>query len=310
MSKKNVDLTEFWAANDLHNKNCEPQFLPMKFHERDNGKAIAYMYPDKHYSKQCRFYRYLPRFLDKNIGKPFNEVFSKFCKEHSEYIGSLNTRSKFKEQFIEYCPENRHLWKKPCFRIDPDGRIQYTDEKKKVKHGNRRNLYETNTEFYYVFNIGLLKKYPSFDNCLYNILGKQLYNFCQTEDRFNIIFVNKISAYLNDAANLRKLLQSVKDDGYDNYHIREDFIDCLFIKKTDGIPYTVNKNDATYIKLLAEHNDAQKKKMREYELERKERYNNALKEIWRIREERRKQDIIDRTHLNFDDKSFKKEKEE
>lgn len=308
MSKKNIDLTEFWTAVDLHDKNYAPKHLPMKFHERSHNDKVEYMYPDKAYSKQSRLYRYVPRFLEKNIGKLFDDVFSKFCKEQPEYIGDLNTRQVFKEQFIEYTPIDKY-WHKPSFCKDSQGRIQ-SNKTKRIRCGNKRSIYESTPEYYYVFNDMLLKKYPTFDACLYRIIGKKLYDFCHTEERFNDVFVNKIISVLIDVANVRKLYQAAKEDGYNGYHTREDFVDNLFIKKTDTPVHVVSKKSGEYIKILKEQDNAKKYEEREREKERKERYDAALRLIWEIKEKERQQDIIDRDRLGFDEMSFKKRKEE
>ena len=110
--------------------------------------------------------------------------------------------------------------------------------------------------------------------------------------------------------NYKKLIDAYKNDTGSEYVHITDILDYLFIRKTDTPFTTIKKGDNMYVQYQAEDSDAKKRKQREHQKELKERYEAALRKLWEIQEQERKQNIIDRDRLGFDNMSFKKEKEE
>lgn len=310
---KNVDLSTGWKADELHEDNYSPKQLSMRKHlTKKSGRTgrYEYMWPDGAYGKQGRILRYIPRLLEKSIGKSFDEVFSKFCKEYPEYIGELNTREEFKNHFEEYKPG--YSWWRPygSFHIDEQGRItpKY-NTKRRRKHRNKVEFYTEEPKHYYTLNRALLKKYPALDNVIYLILGAELYNYLFYEDRLNERLIEKVQSLLRYCTNSQKILNALGNDA-GNYIWGEEVVRDLFKKESDTPTYEFKKGSDEYIQYHKEASDKKKKIQREREEERKEQYEAMLHKIWELEQQEKKQNIIDRDRLGFDDKSFKKEKEE
>ena len=90
----------------------------------------------------------------------------------------------------------------------------------------------------------------------------------------------------------------------------EEVVRDLFKKESDTPTYEFKKGSDEYIQYHKEASDKKKKIQREREEERKEQYEAMLHKIWELERQEKKQNIIDRDRLGFDNKSFKKEKEE
>jgi hypothetical protein len=105
-----------------------------------------------------------------------------------------------------------------------------------------------------------------------------------------------------------QITQAAKDDGYRSYFCNDVFRE-IFTKHTDTPTFKTDKHDSKYIQYREEQQDAKKREHREYLKEREEKYEEALRQLWEIQEKERKQNIIDRDRLGFDNMSFKKEKE-
>ena len=311
---KNVDLSTGWTADELHEDNKSPGHLSMRKHlTKKTGRTgrYEYMWPDGSFTKQGRLYRYIPRLLKKNIGKSFDAVFSKFCLEYPEVIGGLNTREVFKNHFNEYKPYSGRWMHTNNFFIDSQGRIQCEQSKRRRKQKGRLEFWDEEPSYYYALNKDYLRRHHSVDNALYNIIGKELYYYINDTEKIPEKVVSKIRTICLQYRNTYdRIINSYKNDtGEECVHIT-DILDSLFHRKTDASFTTIIKGDDAYTQYRAEQSDLKKRRQREYQEEQKERYEAALRKLWEIQEQERKQNIIDRDRLGFDNMSFKKEKEE
>lgn len=310
MSKRNVSLSEGWTADDLHEDNKSPKHLSMRMRlTKKDGRVgrYDYVYPDSSWTRQKQMLRYIPKMLEKNIGKSFNDVFSMFCKKYPEYVGDLNSREEFRKFFVEYAKFN--YWRaKASFYIDDQGRICSYKKNPRIAR-KRKNLtfYTQDPVYYYRLNKDFLKKHKSIDNVLYNVLGYDLYQFMTTEEKLTESFRSKVIDILS--CRRVSLLNAAKEDGL-NYHYYDDIYADFFIKETDTPEMVLKKGSDEYKQYKKEESDRKKVAAREYQKEREERYEAMLRLIREKQEEERKKNIIDRDRLGFDDKSFKKEKEE
>lgn len=160
--------------------------------------------------------------------------------------------------------------------------------------------------YYYTLNVQFLKSHPTLDSCLYRIIGRNLYDFCKNEPKIIERVYNKVMDLLH--AKSLQITQAAKDDGYRSYFCNDVFRE-IFTKHTDTPTFKTDKHDSKYIQYREEQQDAKKREHREYMKERAEKYEEALRQLWEIQEKERKQNIIDRDRLGFDNMSFKKEKE-
>lgn len=280
-----------------------PNRLSMRKQESKNGK-ISYEYPIGSGSKQNHIYQYIPKLLNKNIGKSFSKVFSQFCKDYPEFIGCLNTREEFKNHFIEYESYGFRGVKYNEFFIDKQGRIQHVVKMRDKK--NKHEFYVDKPVYYYTLNKPLLNKYPILDSCFYRIIGRHLYSFCLNEEKIPQNIYNKICDLLHH--NYIQIRNAATEEGWKEYYYVSDLEKHLFIRKTDTKLVSIKTNDPEYIKFVKEQNDAKKREYREYLKEKEELYEEALRKLKEQKELEKKQNIIDRDRLGFDDMSFKKEK--
>ena len=309
--KKNINLTEGWVANDLHEANMGPKHLPMRMRARNKFDKYDYEYPDGSYTRQGRMWRYIPRLLEKNVGKSFDKVFSKFCNEYPEFIGSMNTREAFKKHFVEYNANQWFTWYKVRYCIDDAGRIQKLDKPHRFKHQKSHEFFTGTPEYYYVLNQSFLKQHPTFDACFYNIVGAKIYDFCKTEEKIPVRFAEKVKSLISGGVNEMKLEKALIEDGGERrYYEVYDCFHRLFTQKTDTPSFTLDKHDDAYIQHREEEKDKVKRQAREREREKREEYDALMRQLWEIQEKEKQQDIIDRDRLGFDKMSFKREKEE
>ena len=282
-----------------------PNKTSMRMHLRRNDR-YDYDYPNGHYTKAKELYHYIPKLLKKSIGKSFAKVFSKFCKKYPEYIGDINTRETFKKEFVEYNSRSYrgHIYADYC--IDSQGRIQVVKPVYEKKSKRKVDFFVGTPVYYYTLNVQFLKSHPTLDSCLYRIIGRNLYDFCKNEPKIVERVYNKIMDLLH--AKSLQITQAANDDGYRSYFYNDVFGE-IFTKHTGTPTFKTDKHDSKYIQYREEQQDAKKREHREYLKEREEKYEEALRQLWEIKEKERKQNIIDRDRLGFDNNSFKKEKE-
>ena len=292
------------------NEDYSPNRLSMRKRENKRGE-ILFEYPYGSNVKLHHIYQYIPKLLEKSIGKSFSKVFSKFCEKYPENIGGLNTREEFKSHFTEYNSYGFRGQKQGDFFIDKQGRIQHMIKPYKNGKKNKKEYYVDTPVYYYKLNKSFLYNHPIFASGVYRIIGDYLYGFCIEEEKIPENIYLKI--YLLLDKHYPKLRDMLIEDGYNfyySYNFSCDLINNLFIKKCDTETITVKTTDNDYIKYIKEQNDAKKRKYREYLKEREERYEEALRKINELKEKEKKQNIIDRDRLGFDNMSFKKEKAE
>lgn len=314
---EDIDLSTSCVADELHEDNYAPKQLSMRKHlTKKSGRTgrYEYMWPDGAYTKQGRLRRYVPRLIEKNIGRSFDAVFSKFCSQYPEYIGTTNTRELFKEHFYEYSDERSRRWKYIDFCIDKQGRIAHIDKDKKKYKNSNLEFYTDEPETYYILNRPLLKKYPELDNCIYQLIGKKIYNYITMEDKINVKVYHKIDNILKNSVNREKLLRSIgyNDENYHPGYYNEYayIVDGIFIRKCDTPTIELKKGSDGYVQYQKEKSDKAKRRARERQIERQEQYEALLRQLWEQQQKDKAEDIITRDRLGFDNMSFRKEKEE
>lgn len=314
---EDIDLSTSCMADELHEDNYVPKQLSMRKHltkKSDRTGSYEYMWPDGAYTKQGRLRRYVPRLIEKNVGRSFDAVFSKFCTQYPEYIGTTNTRELFKEHFYEYNNERSRRWRYIDFCIDKQGRIAYIDKDKKKRKNSNLEFYTDEPETYYILNRSLLNKYPELDNCVYQLIGKKIYNYITMEDKINVKVYHKVDNILKDYINREKLLRAVgynDKDYHPGYHHKYAYIvDNIFIRKCDTPIIEYKKGSDEYIQYQKEKSDKAKRRERERQIEQTEQYEALLRQLWEQQQKDKAEDIITRDRLGFDKMSFRKEKEE
>ena len=314
---EDIDLSTSCMADELHEDNYVPKQLSMRKHltkKSDRTGSYEYMWPDGAYTKQGRLRRYVPRLIEKNVGRSFDAVFSKFCTQYPEYIGTTNTRELFKEHFYEYNNERSRRWRYIDFCIDKQGRIAYIDKDKKKRKNSNLEFYTDEPETYYILNRSLLNKYPELDNCVYQLIGKKIYNYITMEDKINVKVYHKVDNILKDYINREKLLRAVgynDKDYHPGYHHKYAYIfDNIFIRKCDTPIIEYKKGSDEYIQYQKEKSDKAKRRERERQIEQTEQYEALLRQLWERQQKDKAEDIITRDRLGFDKMSFRKEKEE
>ena len=139
----------------IYNIDYAEDYLPKKISMRKieyNSGKIKQNYHFGFNNKLHIFYTYLNNLLKNSIGKSFDSVFSKFCKNIPEYISSVNTRTIFKDCFIEYNTIIYH----DSYTIDKNGCIQNYSEKRKKPHNDieinsDKYHYEINSDIFNYF---------------------------------------------------------------------------------------------------------------------------------------------------------------
>lgn len=128
-----------------------PNKISIRKHVNSKGKVIQ---GDNHYDHLPHVYRAIQRFINSNIGKKFETVYSKFCNEFVYKLDDIETARKwflFEFRFSTYS-EGKYItnvtgfWKERMyFYIDEDGKIA---KHNKTYKRDKKLYLPTNNEVY------------------------------------------------------------------------------------------------------------------------------------------------------------------
>lgn len=305
---KNYNLSEGWNASDISNQNFAPKKLPMRLHESKNKTKPEYVWPDGAYTKQGCLWRYIPRLIEKNEGKPFDEVYSKFCQKYPAYLGSMNTREVFKGFFENFGKFYGYTYRGRNFKayVDDDGIIRLNKLKASRRRGKFSVPMDDEVIVYYKANLKYLKNHPNLDRYIYSLIGYDMYHFITTVDKISETLGLKLYALFEKHHN--NLVQAIEEDDGPQMYVFP--FKEMFERIVERDSIDLEKGSPEYIKYRAERADAKKRELREWKEQNKVAYEAALRKLKELEQQKKEKDIIDRDRLGFDNKSFKKEKEE
>lgn len=284
-------MSEVEWYNELVDDSCEldnaPKHLPFRFNVDKNNK-VKDSWEDKwdnnhthdKYWQQCKR---IDALLTNSIGKPFDPVYSKVCNEYPKMMRwGMSLKDYFNNQFRT----PRYYWY-PYYFIDENGLIQYYVPEK--KHTKKRQFVISKSPSEYVVNHDEIQNHTALMNTIYYKMGADAYYRLLDSDKITEKFYNEIKAATDYDPGVGKIID----------HMVTRYV------------YDKNLHKAEYRKLKAEDEDFRKKQIRE-EKKRVESQRNGLVQYltWKRKNEGRENDIQNRDRHGFDDKSFKKEKEE
>ena len=287
---KNNRMSELDWYIDLVDDNCEldnaPKHLPFRFNVDKNNK-VKDSWEDKwdnnhthdKYWQQCKR---IDTLLENSIGKPFDIIYSKVCHEYPKMIRwGMTLKDYFNNQF----KMPRYYWYSYYF-VDENGLIQRHEPEKRTK---KHQIVISTPNAEYVVNHDEIQNHTALMNTIYYRLGADKYYRLLDSDKITEKFYNEIKA----ATDFDPAVGKIVDRMVTRY------------------VYDKNLHKAEYKKIKAEDEDFRKKKLRE-EKNRIESYRDGLVQYltWKRKNEGREDDIQNRDRHGFDDKSFKKEKEE
>lgn len=305
---KNIDLSEGWSANELSDDNVSPSRMSMRFRKKKRG--YEYVFPDGSYTKAHQFYRYVPRFLSKNVGRPFDEVYSEFCEKVPERIGDVDTREAFRRYFVQdHGAPHYWYYYMQGYYVDSKGNIRRGYIKRNKHNKGIYELWEEDPKVYHIFDEGFSKKFPRTCNLLYWMIGTDRYNYLVMADKIPEAVLEKIKSDVMYKLSPKITEVANEEAGRKVYVTGECVFHDMFPRYVEGKRITLEKGDGKYEQYQAEQADAKKKRLRQW----KEIKEVELEEVARVNAERRKEEeaknIVDRDRLGFDDRSFKKDPE-
>lgn len=305
---KNIDLSEGWTANELSEDNTAPTKMPMRFHRKKHG--YEYVFPEGSYTKVHQFYRYVPRFLEKNTGRPFDEVYSEYCEKVPERIGDVDTRDAFRRYFIQDHGAS-HYWYyyMQGYYVDKKGNIRRGYIKRNKRNKGIYELWEEEPKVYHICDKGFVSRFPRTCRLLYEVIGAERYHYLVTADKIPEAVLDKIKCEAMWKLSPKITEIANEEAGRKDYLSGEWVFHDMFPKHVEGKMVTLEKGDGRYEQYQAEQEDAKKKQQRVW----KKQKEAELEEVARVNAERRKEleiaNIVDRDRLGFDGRSFKKDPE-
>lgn len=242
--------------------------------------------PRHHNEKFWSYCKKIDGLLEKSIGKPYAEIYSKVCNEYPEmYDLGYSLRDHFKKQFRP--PRyTRYDWEQ--YYIDEAGLIQYTKVKSYKKRKPTIKIDDNNKKPYYEVHKEEFQNYTELMNQIYYSVGANKYYRLLDSDTIPEKLYNEI-------------LYSLPYDG--NY--REQFKQVV---RYVVWRYVWTKGERGYKKIWSETEDAKKKRERENELLREQQKDCLIQYIeWKRKTKEQEDDIVARDRHGFNEESFKGE---
>lgn len=266
-----------------------PKHLPYRFNI-DKENRIRDSWEDRwekrslneKYWQQCRR---VDALLEKSIGKPFSEVYSKVCHEYPKL---MHWGKSLKEYFMDQFHQNyRYYSYIGHYYVDEEGLIQYM-KKERPKKSKRRSivLIDKSRLPEYKVNHDEIQNHTSLMNTIYYTMGKEAYYRLLDSDTISEKFYNEIKQATHYDSGVFKI------------------IDRMVWKHE----YDKHLHKWEYKRIKAEDEDARKKKLREYRKEQEE-YKDGLVQYltWKRKQEAHPEpDEQNRDRHGFDEWSFKK----
>lgn len=292
---RNSRLTELDFYNEFVDDNCQldntPKHLPFRFN-LDKNNNIQDSWEDgwdsdhqhDNYWQQCKR---IDALLDKSIGKPFDEIYSKVCHEYPKMIRwGMTLKDYFNNQFKPNCYWGRG--KSGPYYVDENGLIQENkpEPRRKKKYTIIRDI---NKEPEYRVNHNEIQNQITLMNTIYYTMGKDAY--------YRLLDSETIS---------ERFYNDLKQATHYDYAL-----DKIIDKMVWRYVYDKNLHKTEYKRIKAEDKDFQKKRERENKKLREEQRDGLVQYLTWIRKNKdRENDVQNRDRHGFDNKSFKKEKEE
>lgn len=275
--------------NELYEDTYSPGRLPIRFN-LDKTNKIQDSWEDpwepKHHND--KYFTYCHRIdclIEKSIGKPYSEIYSKICNEFPElYDWGTSLKDYFKSRF-----EPRRYWRGVLehYYIDEDGLIQFFERENAYKKPKPRiYITDTNRKPSYEVQHQEFQNHSKLMNELFYIIGARKYYQLVDSKEISESFYNEI---------LSKLPVDL------HYEFRE-IVHYMVWR------YSWSKGESGYKKVRAETEDAKKKRERENKILREEYKDNLIQYLeWKRKEKELTNDIITRDRHGFDEESFKGE---
>ncbi|WQJ53305.1 MAG: hypothetical protein [Wendovervirus sonii] len=227
----------------------EDENLPYRQSMRKSSglrKGNGYDSWDDYYPRH-QYKTYVDRFLEKNIGNNYNDVFSKFLSNLKDKHMSERYISFMKDNFLYAF--NSQYWQ--SYEIDEDGNIQ-----KAKNEGKSRDLVLYTEKPYIVYK--LKEKFKPYADKLIQLIGHDKYNrICNGYVPLDAINVHRHAYeiffwYVNE-----------QDRNLIPYYMRSNSIMALFDCKNISDSIVLEYGTPEYCKYMAEKNDAENKEIRD-----------------------------------------------
>ena len=267
-----------------------PKKLRMRFNLDKEGKLKDSWddpwEPKHHNEKFWTYCKKIDCLLEKSIGKPYGDVYSKVCKEYPEmYDWGYSLRDHFKKQFAP--PRyRRYTWEQ--YYVDENGLIQFTKFEKYKKRRPAIKIVDNTRQPFYEVHKEEFQNYTDLLNQIYYTAGADRYYRLIESDTIPEKLYNEILGRLPFDGNYREQFRNVV-----RYMVWK---------------FVWEKGERGYKKIWSETEDAKKKRQRENEMLREQQKDGLIQYIeWQRKSKEQQNDLITRDRHGFDDESFKGE---
>lgn len=240
------------------------------------------------FAKQHSFRQHLNRFLLKNVGRPYDKVYSEFCQKFPKNIGKLDTRVEFRN----CCPfesstrlKGTWYWHRTAPTYCGSDGIIKAMKQGKVKPESYVDFVDSEEPVYYQLSQTLIDKYPGFWPTVCKLLRSEDYiRLLEVQDKMTEEmkkgFIRKIGDTEKWYLTLSRFHQTppwnIPDFGR------------FFIELPQESLVRVKKGDEGYKQIRAEQSDSQKVKARERKRAMDEKAASLLANIEQDRKEKEK----------------------
>ena len=266
-----------------------PKHLPMKFQVSGKSKTFSRWddpWEPRHFNDKYRMYcKRIDKILWKNVGKSFDEVYSKIIKIlpiKKVFDYGSNLRDYFKNNF--YSDNDYHVYRwGNCYRINEDGLIEYIPKKYGNRHNPKLILEQDYDNPFYKIDHTILKRSKHIQEEIIQRLGEGIL--------YRLLFTDALTKNQYEKYRYYKRCKVI------------DEITTRYITQT-----YVMKKDKSYKRLKAEQEDSIRKKRRE-EKRRLDEWRNMLLGYleWEKRQKEEERNTVTRDRMGFTDESFKGE---
>lgn len=217
---------------------------------------------NNYYDHGVEIYRSMNRFMDASINKPYNQVYSDFCKKFKPWECRTDTRKYFKSYFIG------RYGRKPVFVVDDNGYIRDNNLYKpnRRKTSIPKEIVETT---HMIFHEDQAKKYGVGYDELIQLFGKKLGRRLWNIDKKihisrynNAIYTDNADRYLKPAMDKYRKINKLPIRYFSDNEVKRRLLNEIF-KSNGYIIYDVlNYNDYRARKYRKEAHDKSKKNNR------------------------------------------------
>lgn len=263
-----------------------PKRGSMKINPNNTHVHSCWDFTNHNYTKARQFWTHADGFVQKNVGRDYDDVYSDFCHKFPEMVGKVNTREYFKSLF-----ESAH-WRYG-YNVDENNKIQerpprYIRPRKKVTYVTPENELIRR----YRINKKVLKYRPDWYEHIALYIGKDMADKLESQEyltpkeyykMMNNCKVRHIE--LNDPNNPKTHRRYSRGLGW---HKESDIIplnDAFELESFNTHAFEYPEGHHMFVKYNAEKQDAKRKEFREFKKAVEERRRVMLKNA----EERKKE---------------------